>query len=98
MITLESNAVQIDDLLDKLAEEIQLDSTRYQRMISSYDAIKKWIEEDEAFFKPYSYDIYPHGSVRILTTVKPIGKAEFDLDIAIHLKSNTPNPPQSIHT
>lgn len=97
MITLENKATQMDDLLDKMAEEVQLDSTRQDRMKSSYEAVKKWIEEDELFFKPYSYDIYPHGSVRILTTVKPIGKDEFDLDIAIHLKSDTPHTPQRIY-
>lgn len=97
MITLETKATQIDDLLDKMAEEIQLDTTRYERMKSSYEAVKNWIEGDEKFFKPYKYDVYPHGSVRILTTVKPIGKDEFDLDIAIHLKCNTPHTPQIIY-
>lgn len=98
MISLENRATQIDDLLDKMAEEVQLDATRYERMKSSYEAVKNWIEADEKFFKPYRYDVYPHGSVRILTTVKPIGKDEFDLDIAIHLKSNTPHTPQRIYS
>lgn len=97
MISLENKKTQIDYLLDRMAEEIQLDATRYERMISSYEAIKRWIEEDEKFFKPYHYDIYPHGSVRILTTVKPIAHDEFDLDIAIHLISNTPHTPQRIY-
>lgn len=82
-----NKSAQIDDLLDKMAEEVQLDPTRYERMKSSYEAIKNWIEDDEVFFKPYKYDVYPHGSVRILTTVKPIGKDEFDLDIAVHIKT-----------
>lgn len=97
MITIENKATQLDDLLDKMAESVQLDDTRYIRMKTSYESAKKWIEEDEIFFKPYNYDVYPHGSVRILTTVKPIGKDEFDLDIAIHLKSNTPHTPQRIY-
>lgn len=97
MITLETKAAQIDDLLDKMAEEVQLDKTRYERMKSSYEAVKDWVEADELFFKPYKYDVYSHGSVRILTTVKPIGKDEFDLDIAIHLKTNTPHTPQMIY-
>jgi hypothetical protein len=92
-----NKATQIDDLLDKMAEAVQLDDTRYDRMKSSYESVKDWIEADEIFFKPYNYDVYPHGSVRILTTVKPIGKDEFDLDIAIHLKSNTPHTPQRIY-
>lgn len=97
MISIESKATQIDDLLDKMAEQVQLDTTRYERMISSYESVKDWIEADEVFFKPYNYDVYPHGSVRILTTVKPIGKDEFDLDIATHLKSNMPHTPQRIY-
>ncbi|MCK9220678.1 MAG: nucleotidyltransferase [Bacteroidales bacterium] len=97
MLTIENKYTQIDDLLDKMAEEIQLDSTRYERMKTSYEAVKNWIEGDELFFHPYRYDVYPHGSVRILTTVKPIGKDEFDLDIVIHLKSTTPHTPQRIY-
>jgi hypothetical protein len=97
MITLENKSTQIDDLLDRMAEEVQLDVTRHERMKSSYEAVKNWIESDPKFFKPYKYDVYPHGSVRILTTVKPFGKDEFDLDIAIHLISNTPHTPHRIY-
>lgn len=97
MIALENKATQLDELLDKMAEEVQLDSTRYERMKSAYESIKNWIENDIVFFKLYAYDVYPHGSVRILTTVKPFGKDEFDLDVAIHLKYNTYHTPQRIY-
>lgn len=97
MTILENKATQLDDLLDKMAEEVQLDDSRYDRMKSTYEAVKKWIDDDEKFFKPYSYEVYPHGSVRILTTVKPIAKDEFDLDIAIHLRSDTPHNPSRIY-
>lgn len=85
---LSNKLAQMDDFLDRMAQEIQLDKTRYLRMIEHYEAIKNWIESDEKFFKPFKYDVYPHGSVRILTTVKPFGREEFDLDIAIHLMTN----------
>lgn len=88
MILFNDKRTQLDDLLDKMAEKIQLGKTRYDRMIEHYEAVKNWIESDEQFFKAYKYDIYPHGSVRIQTTVKPIGKDEFDLDIAVHLKTD----------
>lgn len=77
----------MDSLLNAMAKEVQLDRTRYERMIVSYEAVKKCIESDEKFFKPYHYEVYPHGSVRIFTTVKPINKEEFDLDIVIHFKN-----------
>lgn len=97
MILLGKKATQIDDLLDRMAEEVQLDKTRRDRMKSSYEAVKEWIESDEKFFKPHKYDVYPHGSVRIMTTVKPFGREEFDLDIAIHLKYGTPHSPERIY-
>ncbi len=87
MITVNNKHTQLDDLLDNMAEEIQLDNSRYDRIKKHYEAVKNWIEDDEIFFKPFKYDVYPHGSVRISTTVKPIGRDEFDLDIAIHLKA-----------
>jgi len=87
MITLEDRAVQIDFLLDKMAAEIQLNKSRYDRMVQSYEAIKKHIEEDEKFFKPFNYSVYPHGSVRIQTSVKPLREDEFDLDIVIHFSA-----------
>lgn len=89
MLVIEKRDTQIDGLLNEMAKEVQLDQTRYNRMIVSYEAIKDWIESDEIFFKPFKYEVYPHGSVRIFTTVKPIGKDEFDLDIVIHFKDNT---------
>lgn len=98
MIALRDSKTQIDDLLDKMAESLQLGKTRYDLMIEHYEAIKDWIESDEKFFKPFKYDLYPHGSVRILTTVKPIGKDEFDLDIALHIKTEWANhTPQRIY-
>lgn len=98
MISIENTTTQLDDLLDKMAEAIQLDDSRYDRMKKSYESVKSWIENDEAFFRPYSIDVYPQGSVRILTTVKPIVNDEFDLDIVIHLKNTTPHTPQKIYT
>jgi Second Messenger Oligonucleotide or Dinucleotide Synthetase domain len=88
MMVLEDKDTQLDDLLDRMAEALQLDATRKDRMKTAYEAVKDWIESDERFFKPFRFDVYPHGSVRILTTVKPISRDEFDLDIAIHLKAD----------
>lgn len=98
MIPFQDKYVQLDDLLDRMAESLQLDKTRYDLMIQHYEAIKRWIEADELFFKPFKYELYPHGSVRIRTTVRPIGKDEFDLDIALHIKAQWSNhTPEKIY-
>lgn len=99
MLVTENKEVQMDHLLNEMAKALQLDETRYNRMIASYEAIKKWIEGDELFFNPYKYEVYPHGSVRVFTTVKPIGKLEFDLDIVIHFNdSYISHSPLKIYT
>lgn len=95
---LSNRKAQVDDILDRMAESLQLGDSRYDRMKQHYEAIKSWIEKDEKFFSPYAYELYPHGSVRILTTVKPIGKDEFDLDLALHIKTNhATHTPQRIY-
>jgi hypothetical protein len=81
MIQFNNKNTQLDDLLARIAEEIQLDDTRKERMKSAYKAIESLLNEDEGFFKNAVFEIYPQGSVRIGTTVKPTGENEFDLDI-----------------
>jgi hypothetical protein len=85
MIQLNDKKTQLDDLLARIAESIQLDDTRKDRMKSAYNAIQDLLNEDEEFFKYLEFEVYPQGSVRIGTTVKPTAKNEFDLDIVIHI-------------
>jgi len=98
MILLENKSTQLDGLLDKMAEALQLDNSRSERMRQSYEAVKNWIESDEAFFKGYNYDIYPQGSVKISTTVKPLSNEEFDLDIVLHLTSDVYHTPEQVYS
>jgi hypothetical protein len=76
---------QVDDLLNRIAERLQLDDTRRASAERSYNAVSEWIEADEGFFKKVPFDIYPQGSYRIGTSVKPLQGDEFDLDIVIHM-------------
>ncbi|QLE02593.1 nucleotidyltransferase [Galbibacter sp. BG1] len=85
MILFKNKNTQLDDLLARIAEQIQLDDTRKKRMETAYRAIESLLNEDTGFFKDAVLEIYPQGSVRIGTTVKPTGKNEFDLDIVVHI-------------
>lgn len=76
---------QIDDLLNRIAESLQLDDSRRLAAERSYSAVSDWISRDAGFFKEVPFDIYPQGSFRVGTTVKPYSGSEFDLDIVIHL-------------
>lgn len=76
---------QLDDLLNRIAEKLQLDDSRRASAERSYNAVSEWIEGDSGFFKNVKFDIYAQGSYRIGTNVKPLQGEEFDLDIVIHI-------------
>lgn len=96
---LNNQTAQIDDLLARATEKLQLDKSRRERIECTYKSVQEFINYDQLFFKDADFEFYPQGSVRIGTTVKPIGKNEFDLDIVLHLrgKSYQGNNPLKIY-
>lgn len=90
-LSITANAAQLDDALNRIAAARQLDQTRYQKMVSTYEAVNKLIENDEDFFKNVALDLYPQGSVRTETSVKPLKNDEFDLDCVLHIRLNHEN-------
>lgn len=77
--------LQREELLARIAENLQLDETRKSRMEQAYNAISTIIDQDQGFFKDLDIDVYPQGSVLTGTTVKPYLGSEFDLDIVLQI-------------
>jgi hypothetical protein len=75
----------LDDILNRLGEDLQLNATRRLLANARYKSVAEWIESDEFFFKTALISVYPQGSFRIRTTVKPYLRSEFDLDFVVHL-------------
>ncbi|MBL0385619.1 nucleotidyltransferase [Tumebacillus sp. ITR2] len=68
---------QLDDLLRRICESLQVTPTMYALAESRYKAVADWLDRWD---EPMQLQIYPQGSFRIGTTVKPIKGEEFDLD------------------
>lgn len=77
---------QMDDLLKRICEELQLSPSRYQQAVDRYAAVCQWLEADGSAVGAFSPTIYPQGSMRIGTTVKPFGRDEYDLDFVCELQ------------
>src|ERR1700679_1844838 len=75
-----STETQVDDLLMRICEELQLDGTRRERAEQSYRGIEAVLEKhpDIAALRPR---IYPQGSMLLGTTVRPLVGDEYDLDV-----------------
>ncbi|QBO59588.1 nucleotidyltransferase domain-containing protein [Chryseobacterium salivictor] len=77
--------LQREELLARIAQELQLDKTRLERMETAYNAVAEVLKKDNDFFDHLVIEIYAQGSKRIGTTVKPINDEDFDLDIVLHI-------------
>lgn len=77
--------VQLDKTLDKIAESLALTEEQWRRMESSYKTLYDWLKNDDGYFKRTEFEVYPQGSVRIGTAIKPFKREDFDLDLVIHL-------------
>jgi hypothetical protein len=74
-----------EELLARIAFELQLDKTRLNRMESAYNAVYELLKKDEDFFDGVEIELYTQGSKKIGTTVKPINDDDFDLDVVLHI-------------
>ncbi len=77
----ESKKNQIDDLLVRIGRKLELTKTQEDRVASSYDSVGKWLVKAESPLFNFDPQVFPQGSYKLQTTVKPIGKDEYDIDI-----------------
>jgi hypothetical protein len=76
----------IDTLLNGIGEKLQLNKSRRDKVEVSYRAVANWLSSDLDLFNGTDTDIYPQGSYKIETTVKPIKDNEYDLDFVLEIK------------
>jgi hypothetical protein len=84
MFFTEDFALQLDDLLYEICEELQLSRSRHQQVQERYESLTRVLESDESPFKFYRPLIYPQGSMRLGTTVHPL-RGPHDLDFVLQL-------------
>jgi Second Messenger Oligonucleotide or Dinucleotide Synthetase domain len=87
----EDSRGQLDDLLWRVCEEIQLPTSRYDRAVTHYEAVSDWLDRDGSVLSRMSPSIYPQGSMKIGTTVKPLSREEHDLDFVCEVREPASN-------
>ena len=66
--------------LEQICQELELTDTQFERSRQAYGSAAKWLTASNHPLLT-SVQIYPHGSVALGTTVKPIAYDEFDVDL-----------------
>ena len=69
----------IDKMLRKIAKEIEISKTEYEKAVKSYNAVGTFIDNN---IPQYDIKVVPQGSFRLGTVIKPItDEDEYDIDL-----------------
>lgn len=73
-------------ILEFIAAALQITQSQYERASGAYDGVTKRLGEEGSPLEAYDPLLFPQGSLRLRTTVKPLSSTEFDLDVVCLLK------------
>lgn len=74
--------------VDRLVEALEIPETYYEQAIERAKSISSWLTRPESMVLGYRPTVFPQGSFRLGTVVRPISKMdEYDLDLVCQLSS-----------
>lgn len=86
---------QFSRILVSLAEQLDIPDSKYEEAVSRYEAVGKWLDANDSKLHIYKPTIYPQGSFRLGTMIKPINDGdEYDIDLVCHLEIDKRNVTQ----
>ena len=75
-------------ILESIIEKIELPDYAYETATKRYEDLGKWFSRDESSLKNLSPHIFPQGSFRLGTAIRPIDESEsYDLDLGCELEN-----------
>jgi len=85
---------EVYSILDEICQALELTAAQLEAAQTSYEAVAEWIAaSDNPLLK--LIDVYAHGSAGLGTTVRPIGREDFDVDIICKVLRFTADRPPS---
>jgi hypothetical protein len=75
----------LDELLLGVCEELQLSQAKHDLAVERYNTLNKVLEGPSSPFRFSRPEIYPQGSMALVTTVQPIDGRPHDLDFVLQL-------------
>lgn len=82
------NAQDFAELLAVTANELDIPDELHEAAALKYEEVGAWLAAEDSSLKNYAPDIYPQGSFRLGTVVRPIDlKCDYDIDLVCVLES-----------
>lgn len=76
--------IEVIGWMVQICRSLELAESQREQIETCYQAVGNWLSDGEHPLLEGA-TVYPQGSVRLRTTVKPIGQDEFDIDLIIYL-------------
>lgn len=78
------------NLINTIADSLEISETTMQLATKRYKNLGEWLDRDESTIKKYEPKIYPQGSIKLGTAIKPINPEDnYDIDAVCVLKNIT---------
>lgn len=75
-------------LIDRIIADIELTPSQHDDVKQSYQAVAEVLSNPNSLIRMRNPEIFPQGSIRLGTTVRPIGKDHFDLDMVCWISAS----------
>ncbi|WP_206057420.1 nucleotidyltransferase [Nitratireductor sp. XY-223] len=77
-----------DDVLEAIAEAIDIPPSQYEAAVSRYESLGNWLDRNGSTIAQYDPEIAPQGSFLLGTVTRPLGDGEeYDVDLICVLKA-----------
>ncbi|MFW2491709.1 nucleotidyltransferase [Clostridium chromiireducens] len=77
----------LEAILEKIVKNLNIPETRYEQAEKSYKSISEWLNRENSSVINTQAQIYPQGSFRLGTVIKPITENdEYDIDLVCNLE------------
>ncbi|MCK9454834.1 MAG: nucleotidyltransferase [Bacilli bacterium] len=74
-------------ILENIVELLELPDTAYKKAKERYEDLGEWFGRDESLFKDNDVHVFPQGSFRLGTAIRPLNNnEEYDLDLACNIR------------
>jgi hypothetical protein len=74
-------------IFEEILLSLDIPESAYEKAEARYKDLGEWFDQEESLCSPFSPHIYPQGSFRLGTVVRPVtGPLEYDLDLGCRLR------------
>lgn len=79
----------LNKLFVEISEELDLTQSQEGAIEKAYNAVSDWLNRNDSELNKFNIFIYPQGSMKLGTVVKPLVRDDYDVDMVCLLRNNT---------